>query len=102
MKHAELRDGLIISPKQASLKEAPSRHVTIDGVDYLIQLKPSTNRSDQRFETRYYAVVERPGEWYSVVPAPPMVRNVRHLWYRELIELVTHARLYVTMRKPAA
>lgn len=102
MKHAELKEGRIVAQKQASFADVPCRCVEIDGIEYLIQLKSSTNRRDHRFDTKYYAVVERPGYWYGVVPAPPGVRSVEHLWYRELLELVSHARLYVTMRKPAA
>ena len=102
MKHAEVKAGLIIAPKQATLANAPSRRVIVDDVEYLIQLKPSTSRTDHRFETNHYAVIERPGHWYGAVPAPSMVRDIDHLWYRELIELVTHARCYVNMRRPAA
>lgn len=102
MKHAEVKAGLIIAPTQATLANSPARSVVVDDSEYLIQLKPSTSRTDHRFETKYYAVIERPGQWHSVVPAPPMVRDVNHLWYRELIELVTHARCYVNMRRPAA
>ncbi len=74
------------------------RNVTLDGHSYHISLRSSIQRADQRFDQERYALVEEEGQWQAVVPAPPLVRDVDLLWYRELIELIERAAIYVGMR----
>lgn len=101
MKHAEIKGGRVIAPTEATRADLPSRVIIVDGVEYLLQLKPSTTRIDHRFQTQYYAVVQLPRRWNAVVSAPDGIEDVHHLWYRELVELVERAKLYVNMRKSA-
>ena len=78
------------------------RCVELDNEQYCVQIKLSSERVGDRFDTHYYALVELPGRWQAVVPAPPLVQDARLLWHRELIELVNRARLYVTLRRHIA
>ena len=78
------------------------RSVLVEGVEYLVDVKPSGARHLDRFGTRGYAVVELPGHWQATVPVPDCVRNTAQLWYRELIELVQHALVIVSHRSAAA
>ena len=78
------------------------RHVVVDEIEYFVEVRPSRPRHLQRFGTRTYAIVERPGEWQATVPLPDSVRSTAHLWYRELLELVQHARAVVGRRSAAA
>ena len=78
------------------------RRVTMDGLEYLIEVRRSEPRHTERFETRCYAVVELPRQWQATVPVPDCVTVTAHLWYRELIELVQIARKLVTRRNTAA
>ncbi len=78
-----------------------TRKVLVDEVEYLIQVRRSGPRHFDRFGTNCYAVVERPGQWQATVPVPNCVRETSQLWYRELIELVQHARRLVHQRASA-
>jgi hypothetical protein len=74
------------------------RRVVVDDEEYFIEVKRSETRHVERFATRCYAVIERPNHWLATVPVPDCVRVTTHLWYRELIELVQHARRVVSRR----
>lgn len=81
---------------------AVRRSVLVDDLEFLVEVRPSGARHIDRFATRFYAVVELPGEWQATVPVPGCVRSTAHLWYRELLELVQSARLLVGRRSAAA
>jgi hypothetical protein len=74
------------------------RRVVVDEEEYFVEVKRSEYRHVERFATRCYAVIERPNQWLATVPVPDCVRVSSHLWYRELIELVLHARRIVSRR----
>ena len=78
------------------------RSVVVDEVEYFVEVKPSLPRQYDRFLTRCYAIVELPDRWVATVPVPDSVRSTSQLWYRELIELVHHARTLVSGRTNAA
>lgn len=74
------------------------RRVIVDDVEYLVEVRRSEARHFERFATRCYAIVELPSSWQATVPVPDFVRDASQLWYRELIELVQHARRTVRKR----
>jgi hypothetical protein len=74
------------------------RRVIVDDVEYLVEVRRSQARQFERFATRCYAIVELPSGWQATVPVPDFVRDASQLWYRELIELVQHARRLVHKR----
>ncbi|HEY0674101.1 MAG TPA: hypothetical protein VGD27_17635 [Longimicrobiales bacterium] len=77
------------------------RRVMVDDVEYVVEVRHSEARHFERFATRCYAMVELPNQWQATVPVPDSVRATSHLWYRELIELVQHARRVVRRRSVA-
>lgn len=81
--------GLFVMPK--------IRTVTVDGQTYRVSLRPSLQRADHRFELERYALIEC-DEWRAVVPSPQMVADVDKLWYREILQLIDRALVYVRMR----
>jgi hypothetical protein len=101
MKHAEIKADHLIERSEAARADLPLRIVVVDDVEYAVQLKPSMTRVDHRFDSSSYALVQLPDRWNAVVPAPPGVDDVAHLWHRELIDLIERAKLYVNMRKSA-
>ena len=78
------------------------RSVVVDDVEYFIEVQRSQPRHYDRFATRCYAIVELPDRWQATVPVSDSVRSTEQLWYRELIELVHHARTLVSGRSNAA
>jgi hypothetical protein len=78
------------------------RKVVVADREYVVEVRRSAPRHYDRFASRCYAVVELPGQWQATVPVPDCVRMASHLWYRELIELVHHARRLVARRTSAA
>jgi hypothetical protein len=77
------------------------RRVVVDDEEYFVEVRRSEARHVDRFATRCYAIIEMPNRWQATVPVPDCVRVTSHLWYRELIELVNHARRIVSRRNVA-
>jgi hypothetical protein len=78
------------------------RRVIVEGQQYLIEVRRSEPRHVDRFETRWYAIVEMSGGWRATLPVPESISSTSHLWYRELIELVYQARALVNARSSSA
>ena len=75
------------------------RCVLSDGHEYLVEVRPATPAQTDRLGTGWYALIELPGTWQAVVPAPEGIKSAADLWYRELVDLVDQARRFVSMRR---
>ncbi len=78
------------------------RSIIVEDVEYFVEVRRSQPRHVDRFATRCYAIIERPDHWQATVPVPDCVQALKHLWYRELLELVQHALVIVSRRRVAA
>jgi hypothetical protein len=76
------------------------RVVEVDGVEYQVDVLPSTPLHRERLASRSYVQVELPGRWRAVLTCPLGIRDTSQLWYRELIELVKEAIAVVAKRQP--
>lgn len=75
------------------------RSVVNDGQEYVVEVLPASPAQQSRLGRAWYALVELPGVWQAVLPAPDGIKSAAEMWYRDLVKLVDQAQQVVSMRR---